>query len=408
MDNDPTYEPILGGHKSYSWEKELRERGLHASANEVGTGGDQYFEGPQGHPAPGSGSPRRDRVSASPQRSYVAGGTPAAISDYSAVRKSVSPGSYHGSPAPYSQPIIHTTTHHHPAVVTSVSPQRQTYNTGSPSLRGASTAHIHPAASSMDNDPTYEPIIGGHKSYSWEKELRERGLHASANEMAKQGDGFFEGPQGHPAPGSGSPRRDRISASPARGSASPSLVRMSASPVGQPQPTYSSGPAYSTGPVHSNGPAYSTGPVHSSGPAYTHTTTTYVPPPPVSHVAHRTSASPVHSSSPVYASPPRGEVYVQPSTYRTASSSPHAAQTAAVQPNYMPGTMRTDPTYEPIIGGHKTHSWEKELRERGMHASANEVGNTGDNFFEGPQGHPAPGSGSPRRDRVSASPPRRY
>ncbi|KAJ9443377.1 hypothetical protein DIPPA_30623 [Diplonema papillatum] len=26
----------------------------------------------------------------------------------------------------------------------------------------------------VDADPTYEPIIGGHKSFSWEKELRER------------------------------------------------------------------------------------------------------------------------------------------------------------------------------------------------------------------------------------------
>eukprot|EP01060_Flectonema_neradi_P010721 TRINITY_DN177_c0_g2_i1.p1 TRINITY_DN177_c0_g2~~TRINITY_DN177_c0_g2_i1.p1 ORF type:complete len:428 (+),score=64.00 TRINITY_DN177_c0_g2_i1:66-1286(+) len=406
MDNDPTYEPILGGHKSFSWEKELRERGLHASANEIAQRGDQYFEGPQGHPAPGSGSPRRDRVSASPQRSsYVAGGTPAAMSDYGSVRKSASPiGSYHGSPS-YAQPIVTTTTtttHYQPAVVTtSVSPQRQPafVASASPSLRGPSTTHIPASGFGVDNDPTYEPIIGGHKTHSWEKELRERGLHASANEMAKQGDSFFEGPQGHPAPGSGSPRRDRVSASPARGSASPSLVRASGSPMGQ--PAYApSQPAYV-----STQPAYV-----STGPAYTHTATaksSFVPPPPVSHAAYR-SSSPVHAA-PIYGSPPRGEVYVQPTTsYRATSGSPSAVHSAAIQPNYMPDTTRPDPTYEPIIGGHKSHSWEKELRERGMHASANEVGNTGDNFFEGPQGHPAPGSGSPRRDRVSASPPRRY
>eukprot|EP01062_Namystynia_karyoxenos_P048634 TRINITY_DN3707_c1_g2_i1.p1 TRINITY_DN3707_c1_g2~~TRINITY_DN3707_c1_g2_i1.p1 ORF type:complete len:819 (+),score=144.23 TRINITY_DN3707_c1_g2_i1:77-2533(+) len=68
---DPNYEPIIGGHKSFELEKELRERGMHASANAVALQGAAVYEGPQGYPAPGSGSPRRDWVSSgSPLRTY--------------------------------------------------------------------------------------------------------------------------------------------------------------------------------------------------------------------------------------------------------------------------------------------------------------------------------------------------
>ena len=294
----------------------------------------------------------------------------------------------------------------------------------------------------MDHDPTYEPIVGGHKSYSWEKELRERGLHASANELAKDGDAYFEGPQGHPAPGSGSPRRDRVSASPARrvGSVggSPSLPSVGASPydagfTGSPARAYSASYQQSGGyaaspPAGGYGSAagsparaYSTSPhnaAYQQPPAYgspryqtTTTTTTYVAPTPVLTQTSTYSHPPAYGSGGGGAtfvntgiSPPRSQSPPNTHLYRMGSGSPHAATTPLHQ---VGGGVDNDPMYEPIIGGHKTHSWEKELRERGLHASANRVAQDGDAFFEGPQGNPAPGSGSPRRDRVSPSPSRR-
>eukprot|EP01065_Artemidia_motanka_P035865 TRINITY_DN43763_c0_g1_i1.p2 TRINITY_DN43763_c0_g1~~TRINITY_DN43763_c0_g1_i1.p2 ORF type:complete len:141 (+),score=39.97 TRINITY_DN43763_c0_g1_i1:65-424(+) len=53
----PEYEPEAGGHKSNSLEKELRDRGLHASANRVGQSGGAAIGGPPGsarEPVPGS------------------------------------------------------------------------------------------------------------------------------------------------------------------------------------------------------------------------------------------------------------------------------------------------------------------------------------------------------------------
>eukprot|EP01059_Diplonema_ambulator_P009522 TRINITY_DN1942_c0_g2_i1.p1 TRINITY_DN1942_c0_g2~~TRINITY_DN1942_c0_g2_i1.p1 ORF type:complete len:485 (+),score=111.82 TRINITY_DN1942_c0_g2_i1:52-1506(+) len=479
MDNDPTYEPIIGGHKSFSWEKELRERGMHASANEVGTMGDDFYEGPQGFPAPGSGSPRRDRVSASPARtgSYSPKNMPTSGSyagspvnqrhspsygqDYGHGRPSpssgipshggVSPPRTHTSPqqpayqptyssqkapgytspstykpqsaAPtYEQPTIYATQPHssasragQPSYMTqTATPTYQEVNYAPPQQRTVSSAP------GTDNDPTYEPIIGGHKSFSWEKELRERGMHASANDVGSKGDDFYEGPQGFPAPGSGSPRRDRVSASPARtGSYSPRNMPTSGSYAGSPQhsPTYGQGhrsPTSQPSYMNTERPA---------GPSPSYQQTTYQPT--YTHVVpsgspsyqkaapaqptYQTYSSPSYQAAPApvahqsynSVSPPRAapQQSAQYSQGRNPSPSPYT-------PTAAPTGFDNDPTYEPIIGGHKSFSWEKELRERGLHASANEVAARGDEYFEGPQGHPAPGSGSPRRDRVSPSPSR--
>ena len=410
MDNDPTYEPIIGGHKTFSMEHELRERGLHASANEVARQGDSYYEGPQGHPAPGSGSPRRDRVSASPARSsYMSGATPAAASMHSSPVHSPSHYSTsmrQGSPgyaAPPAAALPHYATHSAaPPLVTTTTTTYHTGATASPRASytpapgaGAGAGYGSPSpaygsgsvggrGSYTDNDPTYEPIIGGHKTFSMEHELRERGLHASANEVARQGDSYYEGPQGHPAPGSGSPRRDRVSASPARSS------HLSGG-VGGSLPAVSSSP-YRGGSGSPRGTGYAAPP-----PATTTTTT----------VVYHSSPPPAYSA-PQHASPmvrtnisPTRETYGSPAPLGGggAYGSPPQHQVIVGAEN--------DPSYEPIIGGHKTHSWEKELRERGLHAAANRVASEGDAFFEGPQGNPAPGSGSPRRDRVSPSPSRR-
>eukprot|EP01063_Lacrimia_lanifica_P003817 TRINITY_DN12089_c0_g1_i1.p1 TRINITY_DN12089_c0_g1~~TRINITY_DN12089_c0_g1_i1.p1 ORF type:complete len:405 (+),score=103.81 TRINITY_DN12089_c0_g1_i1:47-1216(+) len=376
-DYDPMYEPIVGGHKSFSLEKELREQGRHAAANEVGNDGGRYYEGPQGHPAPGSGSPRRDRVSQSPARSH-GNGTPALGSAYGSIppqhsHSAVPVAALHASvpPAmPYSQGVSA------PPTYQTASPPR--YETASPSP--APAANFAPRGHTAD--PYYEPILGGHKTYSWEKELRERGLHASANSVADRGDMHFEGPQGHPAPGSGSPRRDQVSQSPGRGhGGSPFVSDYARSTSPAPGGSMAPPPAY---PVSVSQPPVSVAaPVQLSGTSY---------PLPQSAGVH-----PVHMQQPAPFA-----TSVSPHRVQASRSPSHAAVPA------MQGDQgrQYDSGYEPILGGHKTHSWEKELRERGLHASANRVAQMGDSFFEGPQGHPAPGSGSPRRDRVSASPPR--
>ncbi|KAJ9444667.1 hypothetical protein DIPPA_30698 [Diplonema papillatum] len=175
---------------------------------------------------------------------------------------------------------------------------------GSPPARVASTYVPGPHAG---DDTSFKPNVGGHKSFSWEKELRERGLHASANELALQGDAFFEGVQGQPAPGSGSPKRNRVSPSPQRklppgtvpraGSYSPIPPTSNRAGGGAPSFSPPKPPAYSSPKYQGSPPAgHASSAGYSSGPQP-------LPPPmsPIrnvhSHASGMTSKSSVTSSS---------------------------------------------------------------------------------------------------------------
>eukprot|EP01065_Artemidia_motanka_P020428 TRINITY_DN2445_c0_g1_i2.p1 TRINITY_DN2445_c0_g1~~TRINITY_DN2445_c0_g1_i2.p1 ORF type:complete len:458 (+),score=128.36 TRINITY_DN2445_c0_g1_i2:87-1460(+) len=453
---DP-YEPIIGGHKSHSLERELRERGLHASANAVAAAGDEHYEGPQGHPAPGSGSPRRNRVTSagSPRRGPASRDVPCAAGSYDPPQYTTAPeysyapqsGGYgshapapvafaahapatshagqvppatYGQPAPTSYaghmpppPSHHPAAappSHHPAAAPSAAavyaappPAASSYAVRSDAYAAPPAAGTFAAGPAGHPSDSYEPIIGGHKSHSLERELRERGLHASANAVAAAGDEHYEGPQGHPAPGSGSPRRNHVTSagSPRRGPASRDVPIAAGSPPRGPADTYTGSPAphggYGTSAPHSGYGHHGSPAPHGGGGYGQHSS----PAPHGGHGSYGQHGSPAphggygtsaphsgygHHGSPA---PHGGGGYGQHSSPAPHGGYPHHGSPA---PHGAAGDG-----YEPQIGGHKTNSYEKELRDRGLHASANEVAERGGQFYTGP--------GSPQRNRVTTTGP---
>ncbi|KAJ9444668.1 hypothetical protein DIPPA_30696 [Diplonema papillatum] len=350
MDNDPTYEPIIGGHKTFSWEREFRERGLHASANEVASQGDMYFEGPQGTPAPGSGSPRRDKLSPSPSRGRdrAAGSPPPGCSTLAA-------GSAGGGGSP---PMMGHAGSHPPSAYYG-SPPQPAYST-SPAYQGSGypikQQHTVISTKTYGGSPAGSPYRGDGRAGSF-------GRPAPASRPMSTSPPVYIIPAVTPAP--------HTSISPQRVvTTTTSTYHSVGGPGGRP---YDGTPAYTASPPM--------GGVYGAG------------------------STRAYSGSPgggIYGgSPPLGPSYVSTSHSARQSASPAVNTHGAGG-----GAGDFDPGFEPILGGHKTHSWEKELRERGLHASANAIAFQGDAYFEGPQGQPAPGSGSPRRNRVSASPQR--
>eukprot|EP01062_Namystynia_karyoxenos_P066421 TRINITY_DN60355_c0_g1_i1.p2 TRINITY_DN60355_c0_g1~~TRINITY_DN60355_c0_g1_i1.p2 ORF type:complete len:437 (+),score=76.42 TRINITY_DN60355_c0_g1_i1:90-1400(+) len=429
------FEPIIGGHKSHSLERELRERGLHASANAVAAQGDEHYEGPQGNPAPGSGSPQRNRVTAagSPRRDLAAysTGSPAPAhggpcgSDPGSLRRGdpYAAGSYAPpvsgpSPASYGAPGGGYTAGggcppsgggsgtYAGAGSGSYAAGGGGYGGGGGYAGGGSAYQpgalgggygTRSASGSGGRGPGEDPIIGGHKSHSLEKELRERGLHASANAAAAQGDEHYEGPQGWPAPGSGSPQRNRVTSagSPRRGPAAQDVPLG----AGGAQSSYWAGGAQES---HSACGAQSTYAAVGAQPLYQGRA---APPPPADarygsgsgHGAgYGGGAGHCGGSPPGAGSRDYGTHIGSPAAGAGAVYAPSGGSPA---PRGFSGSGGSAGSYEPPIGGHKSNSMEKELRDRGLHAQANAVAMQGDQFYDG--------AGSPQRNRVLPTYPNR-
>ncbi|KAJ9443383.1 hypothetical protein DIPPA_30616 [Diplonema papillatum] len=378
VDADPTYEPIIGGHKSFSWEKELRERGLHASANEIAGQGDAFFEGPQGSPAPGSGSPRRNQVSPSPARRLPPGSVPRAGSMQSGM-------GYEGSPAMGSRAASFGGTvaagHHQYSAaggrVQCVPIQCVPIQQSIPAVQYQMPVQQQPMPIPMQHRmPMQQPMP---------MVMQQRVVHPVSMPMQQcvpiqQSMPLSAPMRSVPTPYGGQP--------PPQYPQQPVVMPVQCVPIhqyrGQSLPAqYAHSPPPSV-PAYTGGggatPNFASASQHH---AYSSQTGGYAGSPTPRRQA--TSLGPMPRTIEGF------------STMRAASQSPGANVV------HVGGD---DGAYEPIIGGHKSHSWETELRERGLHASANAVAEEGNRFFEGPQGHPAPGSGSPRRNRVSPSPAR--